>query len=520
MTIKIPSGTLIMLAIFRIANSTPKICQTQSKGTLYKLDNLQRCNDLQVTEATVTIAVANVKMYNTKAKGLKIITNHCKTFTNFFGEKDTTTTSKSVDLAETAAKEMIKDKKCLSSDGKYRYDNFHKSFECTYSYLRTKMKETNTCFFYDGFVQAIHHGQVTSSIADTTACDYIAGYCKSGDTHIVWTPNNNITKDYINEEKTKCLKIKQHLVCEHLGKSFDLSLLKYSKESNTYKNGMWKIQIINTKAMIPKNLMVNEHPATDLGKQIEGLKSELQTKFQYIMDWFNSPAGRLNIICTSLLQINKLTRASLSLYASQFAEIITNSDNLVAKATKNYLAIWPCVPVNASDIQFAKTKKCYNMIPITHDKETKFMDESLIIHKEAIEVNCDKTPLKMFEINGNLYSQRANFLPAIVDTSNVSSLSFFQDFNFSQMESFPEHWQIVPEYFDTSTGLFDNIKNDVDQARKAQADMEKNSNTKIKLELFGINNLSITGYINALIVTLTRVGAALAFYLFFKIRFN
>lgn len=498
---------------------TPKICQTKAKGILYRLEDLQKCNNLQITKATVTIAVANVKIYNTDAKGLRLITNRCKTFTNFFGEKETTTTSKSAELTKELAISMIQDQKCSSGDGTFRFSNFLKSFECTYSYLRTKVKETNTCFFYKGFVQAMHHGQMTSSIADTTACEYTSGYCKSDDTHIIWTPNDNITKDYINDEHTTCLKIDSHLVCNSIGKSFDLSLLKYSEEKKTYENGMWKIQIHNVTLAEPLKATLNEE-SSDLGKQLAALKSELQTKFQYIIDWVNSPTGRLNIICLSLLQTNKLTRASLNLYATNFAEIVTKTNNLVAKATENYLAIWPCVPIDPMKIQFIETEECYNLIPIKYNNEMIFMDESLIIHNEAVEVNCQKAQLKMFEFNGTLYVQRKNQLPTKMDTFNISSISFFQDFNFSKLETLPEHWQVEPEYFDTSTGLFDNIKRDMDQARKAQADMKKNSDTKIKFELFGISNLSITGYINGFLTTITRIGAGLAFYLFFKLKFT
>ena len=67
---------------------------------------------------------------------------------------------------------------------------------------------------------------------------------------------------------------------------------------------MWKIKVL-TKTEPVKEKIFQVEAETDLGKQLQALKAEIQSRFQYLADWFNSPQGRLNIICQSLLQTCK-----------------------------------------------------------------------------------------------------------------------------------------------------------------------------------------------------------------------
>ena len=118
--------------------------------------------------------------------------------------------------------------------------------------------------------------------------------------------------------------------------------------------------------------MKEQDPQSDTEKQIEALQTEVQDRLQYMMNWINSPEGRMNIICVSILQLNKVTKSTLNLYPTQFAEITTKTDNLIAQATLNYIVIWPCKTVEGNEFKFKYLKQCYTSIPITYKNRTAF----------------------------------------------------------------------------------------------------------------------------------------------------
>ena len=498
------TGTRLMMA------RLPKICQTQTEPQIYQIEALQTCNNLKVDKVNIQLEVTNVKIYKTEAKGILIKEHICDTFTNFFNEKEQYENTNIVDITEENAKEMIDEQKCLSANGKYRYGEFKKSYECRYSYLKWRKTITNTCFFYSGFVIATHSGKVSSSISDTSGCNYNDGYCKAGNTHIKWTPDEKINKKYINMQETECMKVDSHIICDKLSKSFNLERFVYNSTEESYENDMWRIKIKNVVKDAGLNLQVNLTAESDLGKQIEALKAEIQSKFQYIVDWYSSPKSRMNIMCLSILQINKITRASMKLYATEFAEILSNSQNVVAKATENYIAIWPCKTINTTEFEFTKLKDCYNHIPIKYLNKTGFIDESLIFHQTATMISCIKAPTKLFELENKLYKQRQNHIPVEIGTEDASSMNYFINFNFTKMEDLSDEWQIEPEYFDTTASLFENIKEEMSETREAQANMEKNSDTQVKLDIFGIKSLTSFGIIECIMTWISKIGGWIA----------
>ncbi len=499
-----------------VMTMTPRICQTQRNGHFYHLNSIQQCNNLQVTEVTAEIEIANVESYKTDAKGILVQNKICDTYDDFFGEKSQQKYTKNIIVPEHQAKEMIRERKCLSPDGSFRFSNFNKNHACKYSYLKAQRETTSTCFFYDGFVQATHSGVMSSSITDVSGCSYTNGFCQSAATSVMWSPSDKIVDDYVNKLTLNCSKIQSHLICDSVAKSYDLDKFTFDETSNAFVNGLWRIKIINEQKSPKMKVSAFLNAESDIGKQIEALKSEIHARFQYLVDWYNSPQGRLNTICISLLQINKLTKSSLRYHATTFAQLASNNSNIVAKATPNYLAIWPCRALQQSDFNFQKLEDCYNMIPIQLKNKTGFLDENMIFHETAVKINCKKSPIKLFEMLGNLYIQRENHLPFKVKLDNFSTISFLNDFNFTDMPSLPEKWEVSPEYFDVSTGLFDNMKERLEDATNKEVDRSQNEGILDKLNIFGIRGLSPFGFIDAIITWISRCGSFIAFYLLLK----
>ena len=280
---------------------------------------------------------------------------------------------------------------------------------------------------------------------------------------------------------------------------------------------MWKIKIWSNELQSPKlNIIKTEEAQSDTGKQIEALRTEIQDRLQYMMDWINSPEGRLNIICMSILQINKITKSSLNLYPTQFAEIITKTDNLIAQATLNYLVIWPCKTIEENEFKFKDLKQCYTSIPITYKNKTAFFNKDLILHNKATEIDCKHSPTKVFEINKKLYVQRKNNIPAEIRSEKFNNIHFFHNFNFSNMPTLSDDWEITPEVFDNSIGLFDNIREDIEKNRKSQDKILNDHSARTKLDIFGLRNTSIFGIIDAIITWICRSGAFVAYYLLLR----
>ena len=506
----------ILMMITTLNALTPRICQTQRNGQFYLMNNIEQCNDLQVTKVTVEIEVANVEVYKTEAKGLIYHEKYCDTYEDFFGVQSREMYTKNIMIPEHQAKEMIRENKCLTENGDYRYSRFNENYNCVYSYLKHERRITTSCFFSKGFVLATHSGKMTSSITDVSGCKYNSGFCKSGTTSVVWSPNDSIIDEYTDLTTINCTRIGTHIICDSIAKSYDLNKFVFDKDAKVFINGLWKIKIISEEKT--PNLQVSSflEAETDLGRQLEALKSEVHARFQYIIDFYSSPQGRLNQICVAILQNNKITKSSLSLYATQFAHIVSKDANVVARATTNYLAIWPCRALERSTLEFQKLDNCYNMIPVISGNMTGFLDEQMIFHSSAVKVNCDKAPIKMFELEETLYIQRQNHLPFKVNTENFNTISFFGDFNLTGMPSLPEDWVINPEVFDVSTGLFDNMKEQMEEAQNREVDRTRSENTHGKLNIFGIRSLSLYGIIDAIITWMSRFGGIIAFYLLLK----
>ena len=501
---------LLIMEVLPINTKLPKICQTKTKPNIYRIEALQTCNNLKVKKVNVKIEVANVKIYKSQAKGIAVKRHICRTFTNLINEKSTDESTENVQINEIQAREMIKEKKCLSSNDEYRYGNFIKTYECDYSYMKHKTTVTNSCLFLSGFIMGTHNGKVSGSITDMAGCNYSNGYCKAGDIHVIWSPNEQIKEEYTDAQETECIKVNSHVICDKLSKSFNLEKFTYNESDNTFSNKMWRISIRN---YINSTYEENKFTAeSDLGKQIQALKSEIQSKFQYLVDWYSSPVSKMNIMCLSLIHINRLTRASIKLYATEFAEILSNTHNVIAKATENYIAVWPCKTINITDMEFVQKRECYNHIPIKYNSTLGFLDESLIYHKTATMINCQKTPIKLFEMNHKLYKQKQNHIPVEIGTEDVQSINYFTNFNFTKMKDLSDEWQIEPEYFDTTTGLIDNLKEDMEETKNAHKNMIKNTNTQVKLDLIGLKNLTPYGFIECAISWVAKVGGFIALY--------
>ena len=116
-------------------------------------------------------------------------------------------------------------------------------------------------------------------------------------------------------------------------------------------------------------------------------------------------------------------------------------------------------------------------------------------------------------MNDKLYKQRENHIPVEIGTKDVSSMNYFTNLNFSKMEDLADEWQIEPEYFDTSAGLFDNIKEEIEESRKAHADMQEENNMKVNLDFFGLKSLNPFGFIDCAITWITRIGGFIAIYM-------
>ena len=401
--------------------------------------------------------------------------------------------------------------------GASKKSNFNEGYICNYSYMRHKSTETINCSFKTGIVQKTHFSNMTSTITDTTSCSYLKGYCRVGNTHLLWEPIEEEKFQYIDAKNLTCSKIKNHIICDEISKSFNTEKMEYVDKTKTYKDKMWRIKIWSSESQSPKVNMIKAQDAqTDTGKQIEALRTEIQDRLQYIMDWVNSPEGKLNIICMSILQINKVTKSSLSLYPTQFAEIITRTDNLIAQATLNYLIIWPCKMINEDEFKFKKLEQCYTSTPITYKNKTAFFSKDLILNNKATKIDCEHSLTKVFELNKKLYIQRKNNIPTEITSENFNNIHFFHNFNFSNMPTLSDDWEITPEVFDNSIGLFDNIREDIEKNKKSQDKILNDHSARTKLDLFGIRNTSIFGIIDAIITWVTRSGAFVAYYLLLR----
>jgi hypothetical protein len=277
-------------------------------------------------------------------------------------------------------------------------------------------------------------------------------------------------------------------------------------------DGTWKITFLQEEGKAEKIQFNSSDTAFD--EQFSALRNEMMTKYQYVLDKVDSPEGRLNILCTALVQINTILKSSLGLYATNFAKIALNKSLVIAKATDNYLAVWPCQRIREDQIVFRKTEKCYNLLPIKVRTHEAFMDDNLEIYDTAVEVKCNTTDSRVFEFNDKLFIQRRNSLPTEIRTDSFKTISFMSSFNISGLVDLPGNWSFKPEVFNDDMSLISNIKEDILNTIETSDHIfdQKSDNY---LAILALRNLNISGFFDFLITWITRVGGGLSIYMYY-----
>ena len=517
----------IMILVLILQEShqlVPRICQTEVKGTIYHLNDLSTCNNLQIEEVEIELETANVKPYETKGKSLVVFDKYCRATEDFFGAKSNSKSTIRRTIPQHEAENMIKNGVCIDFHGKKRITNFQSTHECRYKWMETTTTVTTTCILKEGKVSATHSRTMKTDLGDVSNCRYDAGYCETGKMSLLWTVNSQVVEEYINLRKLECNKIDSHVICEDISESFDLSKFQYDSRTQHYLDGTFRIKILQIKnstvSRLTSPMKYSLTNGDNFGEQIQALQSEMIAKFQYLLDFMESPQGKLNTICLALLQTNKLMKSSIGKIATEFAQMSFHNNNLVAKATQNFLVTFPCIKYDFEEVTFRKSSMCYDKIPVAINGQEYFMNENLIVTKHAATVNCSLVPSKVFEFNGKLYIQRKNDLPVSQQTDGSRSLSFLTKFNLTGLNDLSNNFSFVPELTDYSAGLVNNM----DERLRAMSDFENDfrvhRHISEKISVFGLLNLSIFGCIDAALTWITRIGSILAIYMFFKLKFR
>ena len=514
---------ILVLILQQSHQLIPRKCQTEVKGTVYHLNDLSTCNNLQIEEVEIELEAANVKPYETKGKSLVVFDKYCRASKDFFGAKSNTKSTVRRTIPRHEAESMIKNGVCVDLHGIRRKANFQSTHECRYKWMETTTTVTTTCIFKEGTVSATHSNTMKTDLGDVSNCRYDAGYCETGKMSLIWTVNAQVVKEYINLRTLECDKIDSHIICDDISESFDLNKFQYDSRSQHYLDGTFRIKIKqiknNTVSSIINPMKYPLGSGDNFIEQIKALQSEMIAKFQYLLDFMESPQSRLNTICLALLQTNKLIKSTIGNIATEFAQMSFNNNNLVAKATQNFLVTFPCIRYDFEEVIFRKSSLCYDKIPVAINGKEYFMNENLIITEHAATVNCSLVPSKVFEFNSKLYIQRKNDLPVSQQTDGSRSLSFLTEFNLTGLNNLSNNFSFVPEVTDYTAGLVNNM----DERLRAMSDLENDfrvqQHISEKISVFGLLNLSIFGCIDAAITWITRIGSILAIYMFLKLKF-
>lgn len=511
----------IILSIPQTLYTTqPKLCQNKANSVLYRISDVEECNNLKIQKILIRLSKANIKSYTSTAKGVKYITKSCKTKKSFWGDNFKDESYNIVTLPQYEAKSMVEERKCKNPEGGYRNSDFNQGYVCNYSWMKNQKSTTSTCLFVEGKIYASHSGAMKSTLTDVTNCHYLSGQCETNGYSLFWIPNKNIINDYINPIELNVTRISNHILIDSLALSFDLNKMIYSKNLNVFRNGAHELKILNVYKSPSQTKLTGKLKAdTDIANQIVALQSEIQDKYRYLLDMINSPEGRINRLCTALKQTNIILKSFLKQNPTKFTQLAMRNNNVYSIASENYLIVWPCKQINLTEITWRLTNTCYNMIPIFYNKKEGFLDLNLIYHEKATELNCKLSPTKLFEFGKEIYTQKKNEIPKLLHQDNVQFVSAYTEFNFSKLPDLPNNWSFTSEdfeYHDTASAAASKLREEI---LNLDPNNEKNKvaqSEKDKFHILGLRTTAIYGIFDCVLTWITRIGSILAFYLFFK----
>ena len=506
----------VLAAIFQqrpVATSVaaPKICQTKRNGQIFKISNSIMCNNMTVKSMRIELSKSNIREYKVPAKSILVESNTCKTETSFFNVKTKDLSSSTKFIPKEMAYYLITNKLCLEGDGKYVPFTPDKPISCRYQWMKQVSTVTYICKFHVGQVLSSHSGFLKSDLGDLHLCDYLNGHCIQQGLHIFWDPDTRVAQDFVPMGIFNATKVGNHLLVNKLGLSFVLNDMIYRHD--VYQNDVFKIKVLPSR--LQTDLLLDLKDGS-IEERFTALQEELAHKFQFLMDILSTPDGKLSILCEALAQSNKLAMVLANTNPTQIAQLLLNRTDLIAKATQDYIMVFPCETVK--EVIFnAENNSCYNYVPVKYKKKDKswssgFLNpRTLMISFSANEIKCGSVSTELFKLWENLYMYIPGHNPFRVNTKKSTVLSVMNKLDLSKFDDIPTEWAFGKKDFhtvDIDVAVRSNIQQKLNEFAEESGITQA---TPQWLGFLAIKTLTPMGLLNAFCTWTVRIITAVLF---------
>jgi hypothetical protein len=192
---------------------SPQICQSSYDRLIYQLPSAHQCPMIPrlTTEPPVKVEWeiyrANTKLYNTNITVCRLILSELRFYTNFIGDKISTSKAHNILVDPYSCAAMIKTKVCSAGNLIFTHDSMWSTQNevkvvFPYPILGSFTYQTlavQNCFVYESSIASRYESPALSSpIGDVSNCDYAKGFCViEGPLTLLWTPQRPVLCKYI-----------------------------------------------------------------------------------------------------------------------------------------------------------------------------------------------------------------------------------------------------------------------------------------------------------------------------------
>uniref|UniRef100_A0A914H5U7 B30.2/SPRY domain-containing protein n=1 Tax=Globodera rostochiensis TaxID=31243 RepID=A0A914H5U7_GLORO len=415
-------------ALGQVIPSHPLMCQTQQAGRIWQLPGITGCSNMTIDHSktplsrTLSIYAPSIYEHSIEAWACRKVRKSVRKFTTISNVPvQEVLEPVHMEVSTEECRQMIEHGKCslgiLTNESGLLHTDRKIDLSPRMWFLGSfswAVAESENCYLFRTKVMKKHKiAALQTSLGDAESCRIEQGRCVMEDkTTLLWEPNVTRNCEYTVIGAWEGTQLDNIWISDEA--SFRLTLRSTRSKVYSCGSGLQKSE----EGFAVKDLSLQGEQNTRRRTRSLATESEMNAKLGYLDDKLMqvmkvSFSQALKSICDYMLETRRWAASALLLDPTNFARIILNSGNLVAKGVgPGLMKVWPCIELSSKEYEFLAVggeakPECFELIPIKFrvkdSVQSAFVDpKTMIISLTSRKAPCGEFRKQLMFVAGTL----------------------------------------------------------------------------------------------------------------------